>query len=85
MSLKFFCLMQVHDISTAATWQRRDIILCDSRQKVMVKLWGDAAKDDYRVGERLKLLTMVTDKNEKYNFNRAFLSTTDETIIEVRK
>jgi len=85
MSLKFFCLMQVHDLNTAATWQRRDIILRDGRQKVMVKLWGDAARDDYRVGERLKLLTMVTDKNEKYNFNRAFLSTTDETVIEVRK
>ena len=51
----------------------------------MVKLWGEAARDEYRVGERLKLLTVVTDKNEKFNFNRSFLSTMDETVIEVRK
>jgi len=77
--------MQVHDLNTAATWQRRNVILCDGRQKVMVKLWREVARDEYRVGERLKLLTVVTDKNEKFNFNRSFLSTTDETVIEVRK
>jgi len=75
----------VHDLNTAATWQRCDIILCDGRQKVMVKLWGEAARDEHRVGERLKLLTVVTDKNEKFSFNRSFLSTMDETVIEVRK
>jgi len=51
----------------------------------MVRLCGEAADDDYRVSERLKLLTVVTAKKEKFNFNRSFLSTTDETVIEVRK
>ena len=79
-----FCWMQVHHLNKAATWHRRDIILRDGTQKVMVRLWGEAANDDYRVGERLKLLTVVTDKNEKFNFNRSFLSTTYKTVIEVR-
>jgi len=59
-----FCWMQVHHLNKAATWQRCNIILRDGTQKVMVRLWGEAANDDYRVGERLKLLTVITDKNE---------------------
>ena len=79
-----FCRMQVHDLNKATTWQRRDNNLRDGTQKVMVRLWGEAANDDYRVTERLKLLMVITDKNEKFNFNRSFRSTTDETVIEVR-
>ena len=55
----------------------------------MVKLWGDKAERVMRVGEKLRLVSVITDTNVNssgnYTNRQSYVRTTDETVVEVRK
>jgi len=54
----------------------------------MVKLWGDKAERDMRVGEKLRSVSVITVTNVtagNYTNRQSYVRTTDETVVEVRK